>query len=78
MKKVPSRCVVCKKLEGKAYVSPHSAALPEFLVKKAPPFSKVGVDFIGPLHVKAPTGGMKKVHIALFSLRDKSIAFRTH
>lgn len=67
MKKVLSRCVICKRLEGKAYGAPRSAALPEFRVKEAPPFSKVGVDFAGPLHVKAPTGGMKKVYIALFS-----------
>lgn len=67
MKKVLSRCAICKRLEGKAYGAPRSAALPEFRVKEAPPFSKVGVDFAGPVHVKAPTGGMKKVYIALFS-----------
>lgn len=67
VKKVVSRCVVCKKLEGKAYGAPRSAALPEFRVKEAPPFSKVGVDFAGPLFVKTPTGSMKKAYIALFS-----------
>lgn len=67
VKKVLSRCVVCKTLEGIAYGAPRSAALPEFRVKEAPPFSNVGVDFVGPLYVKTSAGGMKKVYVTLFS-----------
>ena len=67
VKKVISKCVVCRKLEGKAYSTPRSAALPEFRVTEAPAFSKVGVDFAGPLYVKERTTTMKKVYIALFS-----------
>ena len=62
-----SECVTCKKLKGKPYSSPPTAALPEFRVKEAPPFSRVGVDFAGPLYVKSKTGEMEKVYIALFS-----------
>jgi len=62
-----NECVTCKKLKGKPYSSPPTAALPEFRVKKAPPFSRVGVDFAGPLYVKSKTGEMEKVYIALFS-----------
>ena len=65
--KVISKCVVCRKLEGKAYSTPRSAALPEFRVTEAPAFSKVGVNFAGPLYVKERTTTMKKVCIALFS-----------
>ena len=67
VKKVISKCVVCRKLEGKAYSTPRSAALPEFRVTETPAFSKVGVDFAGPLYVKERTTTMKKVYIALFS-----------
>ena len=49
VKKVISKCVVCRTLEGKAYSTPRSAALPEFRVTEAPAFSKVGVLFAGPL-----------------------------
>ena len=67
MKKVISKCVVRRKLEGKAYSTPRSAALPEFRVTETPAFSKVGVDFAGSLYVKERTTTMKKVYIALFS-----------
>jgi hypothetical protein len=43
------------------------AALPEFRVRESFPFSKVGVDFAGPLFVKSKIGESKKAYIALFS-----------
>ena len=67
VKKVLRKCVTCKKHEGRAFSTPQTAALPEFRVKQVPAFSKVGVDFAGPLYVKAATGGVRKVYIALFS-----------
>ena len=56
VKRVISRCVPCKKIEGRPFTQPPTASLPEFRVRPAPPFSKVGVDFAGPLFVE------KKVH----------------
>ena len=67
VKGVLRECVTCKKLKGKPYSSPPTAALPEFRVREAPPFSRVGVDFSGPLYVKGKKGEMEKVYIALFS-----------
>lgn len=67
VKRILGECVTCKKLTGKPYSTPPTAALPEFRVKEAPPFSRVGVDFAGPLYVKSKTGEMEKVYIALFS-----------
>ena len=58
--------MTCKK-QGWAFCAPQTAALLEFRVKEVPVFSKVGVDFAGPLYVKAATGGMRKVYIAFFS-----------
>ena len=67
VKKVISKCVVCRKLEGKAYSTQRNAALPEFRVTEVPAFSKIGVDFAGPLYVKERTTTMKNMYIALFS-----------
>ena len=67
VKKVIKPCVVCKKLEGRAYKAPPMAPLPSFRVQAAPPCSKVGVDFAGPLYVKDQKGSMRKTYIALFS-----------
>ena len=67
VKRVLGRCVTCKRLEGKPYGSPPVAPLPDFRVREAAPFSKVGVDFAGPLFIKGTNGSMNKVYIALFS-----------
>jgi len=52
VKKVSSKCVICKKQESKLDGTPQTAALPGFRVKEAPPFAKTGVDFAGLLYVK--------------------------
>ena len=67
MKGVLSECVTCKKLKGNPYSSPPTTTLPEFRVREAQPFSRVGVDFAVPLYVKGKKGEMEKVYIALFS-----------
>ncbi len=43
VKKVLRSCLLCRKHEGKAFNPATSAALPEFRVTQAPPFSRVGV-----------------------------------
>ena len=67
VKKILSKCAICKRHEGQADSTLQTAALPDFCVRQAPAFSKVGVDFAGPLYVKATAGGIRKVYIALFS-----------
>ena len=59
--------MTCKRWEGTAYSQPATASLPEFRVNPAPPFSKVGVDFDGPLFVKERGKMMRKVYVFLFS-----------
>ena len=66
VKRVIGSCLVCKKHNGKAYGTPAQADLPEFRVQQSPPFSKVGVDFAGPLFAKEGSD-MVKVYIALFT-----------
>ena len=67
VKKILGACLTCKKLIRKSYRAPATAALPEFRVTRAPPFSRVAIDFAGPLYAKNRVGDMEKVYIALFS-----------
>ena len=67
VKKVIRQCVICNKLEVKAYKALLMGPLPDFRVTQSPAFSKVGIDFAGPLYVKGQSGSMEKVYIALFS-----------
>ena len=67
MKKLVNKCVTCKKLQGKHFDPPPIAPLPEFRVSEAPPFSRIGIDFAGPLYVKDKSNVMQKHYIALFT-----------
>ena len=66
VKRILSKCVTCRRFTGKPYSIPPTAALPDFRVKEAPPCSRVGVDFAGPLYVKEKSRQMGKTYIALF------------
>lgn len=67
VKKVLRKCVTCKRQQEKPFGFPPVAALPDFRVREATPFSKVSVDLAGPLFVKSPTGETIKSYIALFT-----------
>ena len=67
VKKILKECVTCKREQGKPFRAPPTAALPNYRVMEARPFSKVGIDFAGPLFVKFHTGEMVKAYIALFT-----------
>ena len=64
IRKIVSKCVKCKRLEGKHY------ALPKFRVEENPAFTNTGIDFAGPLYVKTSTAkeshDTSKVYIALY------------
>ena len=67
---VISRCVTCKKLEGLAYSAPPQPPLPDFRVSDDFAFSRLGVDFAGPVFVKDVYSRSKrcnKVYIAIFT-----------
>ena len=68
VKRVLYKCVVCKRVEGRPYSAPKPPPLPDFRVRMDSPFASTGVDFAGPLYVKA-TGGSKstKVWICLYT-----------
>ena len=67
VKKLLSRCVVCKKLEGRPCSVTKVADLPKFRIREVAPFSNVGIDFAGPLFAKCCSKSSRKVYIALFT-----------
>ena len=60
-------CFICKKLEGKPFNAPPAAPLPDFRVTEAPPFSRIGLDFAGPLFCKNSNSKATKVYIVLYA-----------
>ena len=71
IRKIVSKCVKCKRLEGKHYALPKTAPLPKFRVEENPAFTNTGIDFAGPLYVKTSTAkeshDTSKVYIALYT-----------
>jgi hypothetical protein len=67
--RIVGKCVICKRLEGKSYSEAPVSDLPgfHFRVRQGTPFSKVGIDFAGPLFVKVCADCSSKVYVALFS-----------
>ncbi|VDI78847.1 Hypothetical predicted protein [Mytilus galloprovincialis] len=48
-KKLLRKCVICRKVNGKAYVAPNPPPLPKIRLQESPPFTVTGVDFTGAL-----------------------------
>lgn len=65
VRRVVSRCTLCKGFKARAGQQT-TAPLPKDRVTESPPFKVTGVDFAGPLYVKAQ-GSLKKSYIALFT-----------
>ena len=66
VRKVISKCQVCRRLEGSAYKMPPFAPLPKSRVSEGPPFSHIGIDYMGPMYIKEDNQ-QKKVWICLFT-----------
>ena len=68
VKKILSKCCVCRRYEGASYRGPPKVNLPKCRLSQRPAFSYVGVDFAGPLYIKnRKDSDMQKAYIALFS-----------
>ncbi|KAJ8346528.1 hypothetical protein SKAU_G00279290 [Synaphobranchus kaupii] len=65
VKSVVARCTVCKRFKARAGRQ-ITAPLPRDRITESPPFEVTGVDFAGPLYVKAD-GSVRKSYIALFT-----------
>ena len=59
--------MICKKQDGRPYKALSSPPLPEFRVKEAPPFTYVGLDYVGPLYVKPTNELDEKAWICLIT-----------
>ena len=66
MKRVLKRCITCRRHEGGAYKLPPMCPLPKSRVTESTPFSKVGLDYLGPIIVKNGQSD-QKVWICLFT-----------
>ena len=67
-KKIIHKCVTCRRFEGPPYKAPEPPPLPECGVKEVPAYSCTGVDFAGPLLVRATlTSPSTKVWVSLFT-----------
>ncbi|XP_060588487.1 uncharacterized protein LOC132743910 [Ruditapes philippinarum] len=60
------KCAICKKHEGGPYKMPPMAPLPPSRVQVSPAFSRIGLDYLGPLNIKY-NEELKKVWICIFS-----------
>ncbi|XP_065186225.1 uncharacterized protein LOC135817053 [Sycon ciliatum] len=63
---VVNQCKVCKRFEGGPFAMPKFAPLPKERVTRSAPFVRTGIDYFGPLTVKA-NGENKKVWVVLFT-----------
>ena len=67
VKGVLTKCVICKKVQGRSYGQPPHAPLPMERVTRSRPFSVTGLDYSGALFVRGDGGKILKVYIALFT-----------
>lgn len=71
IRNIVSKCVKCKRIEGKHYTLPKTTPLPKFRVEENPAFTNTGIDFGGPLFVKPSNAkeshDSSKVYIALYT-----------
>ena len=64
VKRVVTKCVTCKKFQGKPFTTPKEPPLPSSRVSDEPPFSNTGIDFAGPLYT---SDNGSKIYICLFT-----------
>ena len=60
VRSVLKRCTVCRRHEGGPYRMPEMAPLPKTRITEAIPFSRTGLDYLGPMYIKT-CDGQKKV-----------------
>ena len=66
VRSVLTQCLICRWHEGPPFQLPHMPPWPRERVSQSHPFQFVGLDYLGPVYVKAH-GGLDKVWICLFT-----------
>ena len=68
VRKVIRQCLICIHWEGSPFKTPKMASLPNFIVSAGnPPFTYVGLDYLGPLYVKDEQTAKRKNWVCLFT-----------
>ena len=78
VRKILSKCNICRRLEGLSYGNPEAPLLPEFRLSSDFAFSKIGVDYAGPMYVKGICSQSKDVHEVYISLYTCSSSGAVH
>ena len=66
VRRIIHRCITCRRFMGKLFPAPPPPPLPVSRVKEEPPFTFTGVDFAGPILIRAQ-GKAEKTWICLFT-----------
>ena len=67
MNRVTNFCFVCTRFEEEYHNAPSASPVSDYRVAEAVPFSRIWMDFAGPLHCKESKGKTAKVYIVLYS-----------
>ena len=67
IKKIYTKCLVCRRLQGKPYSSVNVPPLPDYRVQRVDPFQVTSVDFTGAIQVWGLQDDSNKVYAALFT-----------
>jgi hypothetical protein len=67
VKSVLKSCMICRRFEGGPYKMPPFCSYPKSRVTEGIPFSRIGIDYMGPLYSKTNKDSEKKVWICLFT-----------
>lgn len=66
VKRIHTKCVTCKKVQGKHYSPVDTPPLPDFRVQRSDPFEVTGVDYTGAMYVKKHNT-TEKMYVVLFT-----------
>ena len=78
MKKVLSRCIICKIVQGKVLFPPSIAKPPEYRLYFENTFENVGLDYAGPLFTRDIFGKSRETFKSYILIFTCSAAWNTH
>ncbi|KAK0152982.1 hypothetical protein N1851_005349 [Merluccius polli] len=73
VRKFLSRCVICRKVKGKAMEQKMADLPKDRLTPDNPPFTNVGVDYFGPLNVKQRRNTVKRYGVLFTCLTTRAV-----
>lgn len=72
------KCIICNKLNSRAFVKPPTPALPKDRVNYVQPFFHTGIDYTGHFYVKNNRGERHKIYILIFTcMNSRAIHLET-